>query len=477
MRVTLFALLLLLGVYGDLFAQQHYVVVVDRISNQRNYYRLDIVAGRPVENAITTPHVKNGDIITIRITNFNELIYGFEIQDQLIAKTKNNVAAQLLENPLLGNLSLSPALRLLTGILENPPAPSRGEEVGPSINTVYDGYVGLLKKLSSTEQALTMVYDEGATLPDLKSQLTDLERKYNKTVIAETIDKLSTDLKTVSSMGSDALLDSIGTGLKQLQSLERTDFLSPDLNFRTVKTLINSVDFVVEKTLIVGGKDNIWDNGGSYEKYLAYIFIYKRAEPISSVAALSPRPYNYDRGGYERGDFLRQALLIDLKVKNKRKPFWSMGVAQIFTPQNSFKYELSYNNSSEDSLKFRSNNIGGTKTIIMTDLNFPLPLRSEKLDWSALIGLGVAIQKNTTGKLSGNLDFSQAFVTTGLGCRLSRFPFLSLKAGLGWAKYQRLDSKYQADKWYRNDLSDAALESAVTKKLKVSPFIGLGLNF
>lgn len=477
MRTTLFVFFILFAAASQSFAQQHYVITVDRISNQRNYFRLDILAGRPVETPTSAPQVKNGDILTIRITNFNELIYGFEVQDQLIAKTKNNIAAQLLDNPLLGKMSLSPALRLLTGIIENPPPPSRGEEVGPSINTVYENYVGLLKKLSTTEEALTMVYDEGATLPGLKSQLAQLEQQYNRTVIAEAIDKLSSDLKTVSSQGTDALLDSIGAGLKQLQSLERSDFLSPDLNFRTVKNLINSVDFVVERTLIIGGKDNIWEANGSYEKYLAYIFIYKRAEPISSPAALSPRPYVYERGGMERGDFLRQALLIDLKVKNKRKPFWSMGAAQVFTPQNSFKYELRYNNTNEDSLQFKSNKIGGSKTIIMTDLNFPLPLRSEKLDWTALVGLGIAIQKNSTGKLSGNLDFSQAFVTTGLGCRLSRYPFLSLKAGMAWAKYQQLDAKYQADKWYRNDLSDAVLESAVTKKLKLAPFIGLGLNF
>ena len=477
MRLSILSFLFILVSFKELSAQQHYVIEIDRINNQRKYFRMDIVSGRPVETVTTLPQVKNGDILTLRMTNFNELIYGFEVQDQLIAKTNNNIAAQLLDNPLLGKMSLSPALRLLSGIIDNPPPPSRGDDKGPTVNTVYDGYVSLLEKLNSTETALSVIYDEGATLIDIKSQIKTLEQKYNKIVIAETIDQLSSDLRSVSALGTDQLLDSIGAGLKQLRSLERSDFLSPDLNFKTVKTLINTVDFVVERTIIVGGKDNIWDRSRTYEKFLAYVFVYKRAQPINDLSALTPKPYNYDKAGMERGDFLRQAILVDLKVKNAKKPFWSMGIAQVFTAENKFRYNLDYNNTSEDSVRFRSEKMGGTRTTIMTDLNFPLPIRSEKFEWTVGIGLGVSIRKSNNGKLSGNLDFSQAFVTTGVGLRLARYPFLSLKAGMAWAKYQQLDSKYQADKWYRNTFSDAEIGAAVNKKLNLSPFLGLGLNF
>jgi hypothetical protein len=76
----------------DINAQSHYIDVIDRINNKKTFKQKEFKNGRPTEKDIKTPEVKKGDIITVRMINFNELIYGLCIKSNLIEKPKSLVS-------------------------------------------------------------------------------------------------------------------------------------------------------------------------------------------------------------------------------------------------------------------------------------------------------------------------------------------------------------------------------------------------
>ena len=56
-----------------------------------------------------------------------------------------------------------------------------------------------------------------------------------------------------------------------------------------------------------------------------------------------------------------------------------------------------------------------------------------------------------------------------------KFKYINFSAGAAWGEYAQLSSKYQADKFIQNNLSDAEISSAVIKKIKPAFYLGMNI--
>jgi hypothetical protein len=70
----------------------------------------------------------------------------------------------------------------------------------------------------------------------------------------------------------------------------------------------------------------------------------------------------------------------------------------------------------------------------------------------------------------------KGFLTTGINIGHKKFKFINLAAGAAWGEYSQLSPKYQADKFIENNLSEAEISGAVSKKIKPAFYVGLSIN-
>jgi len=74
-KIFIIALLSLSFICKQTNAQSYFIIIIDRINNTQTFKQKVFKNGRPIETDIKPPEVKKGDIITVRMINFNELIY------------------------------------------------------------------------------------------------------------------------------------------------------------------------------------------------------------------------------------------------------------------------------------------------------------------------------------------------------------------------------------------------------------------
>ena len=457
----------------QLQAQQHYVVTVDRLKNDRKYTKMDLENGRPVEKPISKPALEKGDILTVRLINFNELVYGMEVESKLIEK--RNLTERLMANPLIDQVKKSPTVEQLLTILSDPPR-SRGEEGALSINSVHKNYVNVLTKIKRTEDELNIVFDEGATLTEIKTKVAVISSKHNPKEIEGDLEELKKDIELLKATDNSPLLDEIADGAEEIESLSENGFLHDKYNVKNLKKLLAKVDFIQEKTIIIG-KDERDDD--EFEKFITYVFIYKRADEITSVDKLTKKPYSFDdySEGEKAGDFLRQFMVVDLKMRDTKRPFWSLGIHRVFIPTNTYSYNLEYNYDyfGNDSLRFVPNRVGGGRTVVGTDINFRLPLKNSLFNTYFSLGLAMAFS-DSPGKKAFELDDNQAFVTTGLAFRPNKLSNFSLRTGMAWSKQQMISKNYKANVWYEDNFTEDEFDQIINKKIKPAFMIGLSLK-
>ena len=191
-KLTIIALLILSFISIEINAQKHYIVVIDRINNTKTYKQKDFKNGRPTETDIKTPEVKKGDIITVRMINFNELIYGLYIKSNLIEKPKSLVSDVLrTAEPVFGLASMSPTMGMLSSLLMSPPSITRGEAGEKSAASLHKRLVKVMRQVAETEAAYNdLSHDEGITLDELKNKINDLDSKFNGNYIKNEYKKI-----------------------------------------------------------------------------------------------------------------------------------------------------------------------------------------------------------------------------------------------------------------------------------------------
>jgi hypothetical protein len=237
------------------------------------------------------------------------------------------------------------------------------------------------------------------------------------------------------------------------------------------KEALLRVDFISESTFQVSQED-----ANDYlDKLHMSIKIYKRATSLAlkgkDGADETREKYSWSNNE-DDGDQLNQCYIVDLKVKNKYKPYFSIIVNRILTPKNSYTYEPDYSEF-RDSIKFTSASIGGAKNAVGLSLNFDIPLRSQQLNFTGTLGYSMAFWKDV---LNNKETLKKGFVTSGLTVGLKKFDYLNLALGCAWGEYDQLASRYSADKYTYNNLSDAEKTAAISKKIKPAFYVGLSIN-
>jgi hypothetical protein len=235
------------------------------------------------------------------------------------------------------------------------------------------------------------------------------------------------------------------------------------------------VDFVSESTFIVEDKESRYSSEEiAYEKFNIKANVYKRVELITS-SSISDTKKQYKQDEYHNpDDQLNQSFDLNLKIKNKYTPYFSIAINRIFVPTNRYSYSPVYDYLS-DSVKFNAVSVGGAKTSIGMSLNFDIPVHSQSLSFAGTIGYSMAFWKSPND-FDGETSNKKGFVTTGISIGHKKFKFINLAAGAAWGEYSQLSTKYQADKFIENNLSAAEISGAVTKKIKPAFYVGLSIN-
>lgn len=471
-KLTIIALLILSFISKEINAQKHYIVVIDRINNTKTYKQKDFKNGRPAETDIKTPEVKKGDIITVRMINFNELIYGLYIKSNLIEKPKSLVSDVLrTAEPVFGLASMSPTMGMLSSLLMSPPSITRGEAGEKSAASLHKRLVKVMRQVAETEAAYNdLSHDEGLTLDELKNKINDLDSKFNGNSIKNEYKKIETDVEqSADSTSADwlSIIETISTmGGKNIEDLSH--------KISDLKNELNLVDFVSETTFIVENESRYSDEV-DYEKFNIKANVYKRVELITlNNISETQKQYKKKYDSDNPDDQLNQSFDLNFKIKNKYKPYFSIAINRIFVPSNRYSYAPVYDNLS-DSIKFSSVSVGGAKTSIGMSLNFDVPIHLQSLSFAGTIGYSMAFWKSQND-FDGESSNKKGFVTTGISIGHKKFKFINLAAGAAWGEYSQLSPKYQADKFIENNLSAAEISGAVSKKIKPAFYVGLSIN-
>jgi hypothetical protein len=360
----------------------------------------------------------------------------------------------------------------LTSLLKSPPSITRGESSEKSAASLHKRLVKVMKQVAETEAAYNdLSNDEGLSLEEMKNKIIELDSKFNVNSIKNEYKKIETEVQE-SADSTSADWSSIIETTKDYGENNIEDLSSKISDYKKALSL---VDFVSESTFIVEDKESRYSSDEiAYEKFNIKANVYKRVEPItSSSISYTKKQYNSDDSQNE-DDQLNQSFDLNLKIKNKYTPYFSIVINRIFVPANRYSYAPVYDYLS-DSVKFNAVSVGGAKTSIGMSLNFDIPVHSQSLSFAGTIGYSMAFWKSTNN-IDGESSNKKGFVTTGINIGHKKFKFINLAAGAAWGEYSQLSPKYQADKFIENNLSAAEISGAVSKKIKPAFYVGLSIN-
>jgi len=470
-KLVIIALLMFSFISKELIAQSHYIVVIDRIQNTKTYKKKEFKEGRSTEMDIEKPMVKRGDIITVRMVNFNELMFGFEV-DWEVEKKPTTMLSNVLQasSPLINTYTngLPEMMGTMNDLLNDIPARNRGGDEEKPIVALQRRMADFLGQMSVVDKDFVRINnDEGLKLEEEKSIVNNALRKYNKDELTATYIQIKQDAEK-NKDNSDEKWRHLDDMIDQYDEQYITDMGEA---LEKTKEALLRVDFISESSFQVSQED-----ANDYlDKLHMSIKIYKRA---TSLALKGKDGADETREKYswstkeDDGDQLNQCYIVDMKVKNKYKPYFSIIVNRIFMPKNSYTFEPDYSEF-RDSIKFTSASNGGAKNAVGLSLNFDIPLHSQQLNFTGTLGYSMAFWKDV---LNNKETIKKGFVTTGLTVGLKKFEYLNLALGCTWGEYSQLSSKYQADKFIENNLSEAEISGAVSKKIKPAFYLGLNIN-
>jgi hypothetical protein len=470
-RQVYFFFFVFLSLFKVSNAQKHYIVEYDRINASVKYKQKTFDKGRPVEKDIKQPSLLINDLITIRVVNFNELLYGLVIDGELEEKDKS-VLEDILDKSagVMRFTNMSASADLMSDLLSSTPTSITRGSTSSAVLSLQKRFTTLVSKVATTQSSIkSIIYDEGLTKQEMLERVTELEIGFGSVSASKELIAIKADAEKLSFNDNDESEVKFrnylgGYNLDEIEMTENT--------LLEVASLLKQIDFIQEKTIQV--EKNSYSSK-EYEAYNLVLKIYKRAEPIKSTSdlKLTIQHYDYDYGGKREGDILNQLHQIRMPIAYRYKLYFSVGVNRIFVPENRFSYSIE-EDFFGDSVQFVSNRAGGSRFAVGLHLNYDLPIRSQKIATSANIGYFVSFSENNNNKLAS--ETRKGFFTTGVSFKFLKVPYIAFHTGAAWSRFQQLSSKYQADKWYENTISESELEAQISNKTKPAFYVGFSLN-
>ena len=452
-------------------AQKHYIVEYDRINASVKYKQKTFDKGRPVEKDIKQPSLRINDLITVRVVNFNELLYGLVLDGEL-EKKEESVLADILDKSagVMRFTNMSASADLMSDLLSGTPGSITRGGTSSAVVSLQKRFTSLVSKVATTQKSIkTIIYDEGLTKDEMLERVNELEIGFGSVSISKELLAIKADAEKLTVNDNDETEFKFrnylgGYNLDEIEMTENT--------LLEVASLLKQIDFIQEKTIQVEGNSY---SSREYEAYNLILKIYKRAEPIKSTSdlKLTIQNYDYDYGGKREGDILNQLQQIRMPVAYRYKLYFSVGVNRIFVPENRFSYKTE-EDLFGDSVQFVSSRSGGSRFAVGLHLNYDLPIRSQKISTSANIGYFVSFNENSSNTFSQSER--KGFFTTGASFKFLKVPYIAIHAGAAWSRFQQLSSKYQADKWYENTISESELDAQISNRTKPAFYVGFSLN-
>ncbi len=459
----------------SLNAQKNYILEVDRLHNTTTFKQKTFDAGRPSEKVIKEPSLRYNDILTVRMINFNELIYGLEIDGELHEKTPsvmNNILSA--GSSILRMATFSPSLDLLSDLMnsENEPI-TRGGSAKES-TAIRMRFVNLLVKLTAVQTQLqTTIDDEGLSKEELVSKLHLLEEDFDPSKL---IEELSTIKEDWSKLSDDEKKKNELS--KQLQNYKEEEIEKTAEQLHELELLAAKVDFKQEVTLPIEERTR-----GNYDYYKVLIRIYKRANPLQKLEDYNNTiiPYSFSYPGKGQGDRLNETIPINVKIAYKQRLYFSVGVSKLFVPNNTFSYSVAPN-ITEDSFSFSPKRVGGTKVAIGLFVNYDLPVKSDFVTLSANLGYNLTFEKSYSDESfydysSRSANVKKGYVTTGFGIKFKKLPYLSVNMGAAWSRFEKLSDKYKAGQMYEGTPTAEEVDAQISKVIKPALYAGLAFSF
>ena len=445
----------------SVFAQKNYLIVYDKLADKFTYQEMVYNRGKFIEGKKmkSPPKVELGDVITLRVVNFNEMITTFNTDDPLF-----NEANSQKSNPIisaiagLGGMSNvgagSVAQELIGGLSA---ARSRGSQaMTPELTAAFNQLeeyrtqakeeVSLLKEYFDATQ---VVYSQDLTLEQIKEQY------INKisTIDTSKIDEMakSVNQKIIEFDATSYSSEQLTKEWKklQIQLKEVNKLIEVKRNLPDIAELLNNIDFVDEKTIEVAGEGSAANKDLNNKEISSITYFLKFYSNIMDTQDST----NYNRMQLKTADgsfsssnsdngkiiFTRK---IDFPVKGAYKPTWSTGVYMITPFEGRYSF-TEVPSEFGDSVTYKKEKIGALLPSLATNIVFDFKT-GKSITPNATIGFALSFLSSENQSSYFNSEPLMNF-TIGGGLRFKKISFLSFNAGFAYCQTIELNKDTTPD--------------------------------
>jgi hypothetical protein len=517
-RISSFVLILVVSIC-KLTAQNHYIIQWDRLQNDIIYFKVHYENGKRLENQITKPFLKEGDLLEGKIVNVNEFIY-----EPMISVNKKylspNVGSNFLGKALggLGLMNLGSgffgAIAAISDLSQNQNSlniGSRGESASNTqkqkitnwektliadIKTInYE--INNIKKAESEYVSLNqIVYSEVLNLVEFKNDALKQIEKLKKLQLVNSIMNLNKSADEIQSVfdlaKNEGLLTDIDKDLqnnsaeilkiyRDLNADSMTAYFS-DIQIQALEKEIMAADFTYSNKLLIED----WETKVGYDtkvisveetNYNVDFQLYRKKTTKLSLNQ-SSESSNSEGGNSTEKSFndLVCHKLVSVNTESPMRPLWTTGIIfQIPWFKNNFVQ--TNKNYWRDTIRFSNGKSIPGGVAISTQLMFELG-NFEKVIPNFSIGVSYLI--NGFKSESSQSESSNMSVLIGGGLRTRGFKYFSLNTGISLSQIQILNNNLKLGTLYSvDDLENIGIttDNYLENGWIPSFYLGIGFHF
>jgi hypothetical protein len=446
MRTILIIVGLLISITA-LQAQKSYVIEYDKLNDITQYFRVDVQKGKRTEVPVSEIQFENNDLIHLRVTNVNEMIF-----DMSVAMGKKEMNDFGSASPIIGIISAfspfgGPALNMITGLAGSVPSrivPTRGDEDAYSkeelkmnqlMLSAHATMTELSKLLLNFEKSSKILYSKEHTYEEIVSALTLTVEEFPEDAFNQKLENLALEMKELTEMSDETEFstDKLSNELERLTN-NYDEFIASftdeegnivTRSFSDVLYALEQVDFVITHTFIAQSRDE-WRNYVSNDFLISFTEKSLESEEEMDYNSMARVPVEYSK-------------LFTLKAKEQYAPHWALGIDFVAPFSGRVGYdvrEISGDSWSSipDSINITENSINPFQMVVGTKLTFDIPTKGifqPNISFGAGIG---GLMDETAQK---NFNF-----LLGAGLSLKSFPWVTLNTSFSLSQLQTLKSEY-----------------------------------
>jgi len=469
----------------SVFAQKNYLIIYDKLADKFTYQEMVYTKGKFVEGKKmkSPPKVELGDVITLRIVNFNEMITTFNTEKPLLndaTSKKSNPVLSTIAGLGISSFGAGSVTEELIGGLSS--ARSRGSQaMSPELTAAFNQLeeyrtqakeeVSLLKEYFDATQ---VIYSQDLTLEQIKAQYINKISTVDTSKIDEMAESVNQKIIEfdATSYSSEQLTNEwkkLQTQLKEVNKLIEVKRNLPDIT-----DLLNNIDFVDEKTIEVAGdgsSDNKELNNKEISSVTYFLKFYSNIKDTQDSTNYTRMQLKIGNESYDNGKIIFTRKL-DLPVRGAYKPTWSTGV-YLVTP---FEGRYSFTEvPSEfgDSITFKKEKIGGLRPSLATNIVFDFKT-GKSITPNVTIGFALSFLPSQNQSSDFNSEQLMNF-TLGGGLKFKKISFLSFNAGFAYCQTIELNKDIIPD--VPIESSSRLTDNPLKKVFKPGMFFGVNLLF